>query len=105
MLKWSLEVSLRDEIRNEYTRGTPKITGLQDKIGEGRLKWYGHVQRRGEEYVGGRVERVAVGRRRQGRSKRRMHDCYQEDMREVLATQEDTQNRERWRRKIRTGHP
>lgn len=38
--------------QNEYLRGTLKITKLASKIQTVRLKWFGHVLIRDNEYVG-----------------------------------------------------
>ena len=45
----------KDKIRNEYISGTVKIERLGMKMREGKLRWYGHVFRRDQEYVGKRV--------------------------------------------------
>ena len=42
-------------IRNETIRGTAEVGEISKKVQESRLKWYGHVLRREEEYVGKRV--------------------------------------------------
>ena len=42
----------KDKIRNEHIRGTVKVERLGMKMSEGRLRWYGHVMRRDQEYVG-----------------------------------------------------
>ena len=52
IVRWALGVTRKDEIRNEYVRGTAKIAKLVDKIRNARLRWYGHVKRREEGYVG-----------------------------------------------------
>ena len=45
---------------------------ISKKVQESRLKWYGHVSRREDEYVGKRVMGMEVpGKRRRGRPKRR----------------------------------
>ena len=45
---------------------------ISKKVQESRLKWYGHVLRREDEYVGKRVMGMEVpGKRRRGRPKRR----------------------------------
>ena len=42
--------------------------GITKKVQERRLKWYGHVMRRGEHYVGRRaIEMKVQGRRKRGR--------------------------------------
>ena len=46
MVRWALGVTREDKIRNEYVRGTVKITKLGDKLRNARLCWYGHVKRR-----------------------------------------------------------
>ena len=71
MVRWALGVTRKDKIRNEYVRGTAKISKLGDKLWNARLCWYGHVKR-GEDYVGKRMMEMAVpGRRKRGRPRRR----------------------------------
>ena len=61
-------VTKLDRIRNERIRGTTKVGEISKKVQESRLKWYGHVLRREEEYVGKRVMVMEVpGKRRRGR--------------------------------------
>ena len=45
------------------------------------------------------------GKRKRGRPKRRFMDAVIEDMAEVEVTEEDTVDRNNWRRKIRGGDP
>ena len=55
---------------NERIIGTAKVGELSKKVQESRLKWYGHVLRREEEYVGKRVMVMEMlGERRRGRPK------------------------------------
>ncbi|XP_068221853.1 uncharacterized protein [Palaemon carinicauda] len=55
MLKWIYGVTRRDTIRNEVIGGTTRIRELSGMIQESRLRWYGHVMRRDEQYIGRRV--------------------------------------------------
>ena len=58
-------------------------TEISKKVQESRLKWYGHVSRREEEYVGKRVMVMDVpGKRRRGRPKRRWLDNIKNDLSE-----------------------
>ena len=83
-MRWALGVTKKDEIRNEYVRGTAKIAKLVDKIWNARLRWYGHVKRREEGYVGKRMMKMAVpGRRKRGRLKRRWMDLVREDLKRL----------------------
>ena len=47
-------------ITNERIRGTTKVKEISKKVEERRLKWYGHVIRRDEEYVGKTAMRMDV---------------------------------------------
>ena len=53
-------VSKLDRIRNERIRGTERVGEISKKVQESRLKLYGHVLRREEEYVGKRVMGMEV---------------------------------------------
>ena len=55
MLRWMSGVTKLDRIRNERIRGTTKVWEISKKVQESRLKWYGHVLRREDKYVGKRV--------------------------------------------------
>ena len=67
MLRWMCEVTKLDKIRNERIRGTTKVGEITKKAQERRLKWYGHVMRREEHYVGRRAMVMKVqGRRKRG---------------------------------------
>ena len=59
-------VTKLDRIRNERIRGTTKVGEISKKVQESRLKWYGHVLRREDEYVGKRVMGMEVpGKRKE----------------------------------------
>ena len=106
MLRYSLGVTKLDKIRSEYIRGTAHVRRLRDKLREGRLRWYGHMMRREEEYIGKRMLRMELpGRRKRGRPKRRFMDAVKEDMRVAGVTDDVVWDRLEWRRKIRCGDP
>ena len=52
ILRFAVGVMRKDKIRNEYIRSTVKVERLGIKMRDGRLRWYGHVMRRDQEYVG-----------------------------------------------------
>ena len=52
MVRWTLGVTRKDKIRNEYVRWTAKIAKLGDKLRNARLRWYGPVKKRKKGYVG-----------------------------------------------------
>ena len=57
---------------------------------EGRLRWYGHVMRRDQEYVGRRVMEMELpGKRKRGRPKERFLNVVKDDMGEANAREKD----------------
>ena len=81
MLRFAMGVTRNDKIRNEYIRGTFKVKRLKMKLREGILRWYGHVMKRDQEYVGRRViELKLLEKRKRGRPKRSFMDAVKEDM-------------------------
>ena len=106
MLRFAMGVTKKDKIRNEHIRSTVKVERLGIKMREGRLRWYGHVMRRDQEYVGRKIMEMELpGKRRRGRPKRRFLDVVKEDMGEVGAKKTDVEDRKMWRMMIRCGHP
>ena len=75
---------------------------ISKTVQESRLKWYGHVLRREDEYVGKIVMGMEVPRkRRRGRPTRRWMDTIGNDLSERELSREDTQDRAKWRSLIR----
>ena len=106
MLRFSLGVTIMDKIRNEYIRGTAQVGRFGEKTREARLRWYGHVLRKDDGYIGRTMLRMELPRKRKrGRQKRRFMDVVKEDMAAVEVTEEDTEDRSNWRWKIRCGDP
>ena len=74
-------VTRNDKIRNEYIRGTVKVERLGMKMRKGRLRWYGHVMRRDQEYVGRKMMKMELpGKRKRRRPKIRFSVVVKEDM-------------------------
>ena len=105
MLRWMSGVTNLDIIRNERIRGTTKVGEISEKVQESRLKWYGHVLRRLDEYIGKGVMGMEVsGKRRRGRPKRTWMDSVRNDLSERELSGEDTQDRAK-RRRLKTHRP
>ena len=106
MLRFAMGVTRLDKIRNEYIRGTAGVERLGNKLTEGRLRWYGHVLRQDDAYVGKRVIGMELPEeRRRGRHKRRLMDVVKEDKKAVGVTEEDAVDRSLWKKRIRCGDP
>ena len=94
MLRFAMGVTRKDKIRNEYIRSTVKVEQLEMKMREGRLRWYRHVMRRDQEYVGRKMMEMEVpGKRKRGRPKRRFLDVVKEDMEKVGAKETDVEDK------------
>ena len=104
-LRFAMGVMRKGKIKNEYIRSTVKVEWLEIKMKEGSLRWYEHVTRRDQEYVGRKVMKLELpGKRKRGRPKRRFLDGVKEDMREVGAKETDVENRMVWKKMIRCGY-
>ena len=106
ILRFAIGVTRKDKIRNEYIRGTVKVERLEIKIREGRLKWYRHVMRRDQEYVGRKMMEMELpGKRKRGRPKRRFLDVVKDNMEEIGAKETDVENRTAWRKMMPVAIP
>ena len=75
MLRLAMGVTRKDKIRNEYIRGTVQVERLGMKMRERRLRWYGHVMRRDQEYVKRKIMEMELPRKRKKvRPKRKFLD-------------------------------
>ena len=106
MLRFAMGVTRKDKIRNEYIRGTVKVERLGMKMREDRLRWYGHVMRRDQEYIGRKMMEMELpGKRKRGKPKKRFLNVMKEDMQEVGAKETAVEDRTVWRQIIRCGYP
>ena len=106
MLRFAMGVTRKDKIRNEHIRSSIKVERLGMKMREGRLRWYGHVLKRDQEYVGRKMMEIEIPeKRKRGRPKKRFLDVVKEDTGEVGAKETDVEDRKMWRMMIRCGHP
>ena len=105
MVRWALGVTRKDKIGNEYVRGTAKIAKLRDKLRNARLRWYGHVKRRQEGYVGKRMMEMAVPGRRKEEGQKRWMDLVRKDMERLGAKERNEVDRVKWKILSRCGDP
>ena len=106
MVRWALGATRKDKIKNKYVRGTTNIAKMGEKLRNARLRWYGHIKRREEDYVGKRMMEVAVpGRKKRGRPRRSWMDFVRKDMERVGAREGDEIDRMKWKILLRCGDP
>ena len=76
MSRWMLGLSRKDRVRNEEIRKQLGTTEMGKWCRQARLRWYGHVKHREDDYVGRRAMEMRMpGQRKRGRPKRRWLDC------------------------------
>ena len=83
MLRFAIRVMRKDKIKNAYIRGTVKVEQLGMKMREGRLRWYGHVMRRDQEYVARRVIEMELPGKRKREAKEKNFNCSEGRYREI----------------------
>ena len=102
MLRGILGMSRRDHMRNEEIRCMLHISPIDKVMRCGRLRWFGHVQRRDADNVTRRVMNLAIpGTRRRGRPKKTWNQQLKDDMTAVGVTQDMALDRTEWRRRTR----
>ena len=81
---------------------------VTDKMREIRLRWYGHVMKKEENNCTKRIMKAEVGlygKRSRGRPRKRWSDMIRNDMKMLNLRDEDTLDRDEWRRRIRAADP
>jgi hypothetical protein len=101
MVRWMCGVTLKNRIKSEELRNRLGIESVSEIVRRGRLRWFGHVERKPEvDWVKrcGRME--IVGKVKAGRTKKTWLQCVNGDMKELGLGVEEAQDRELWRKKI-----
>ena len=99
MCRWACGHKLRYHVRNDDIRERLKVENITERCRKARLRWFGHVKRRDQEYVGRKtLEMVPPGRRKRGRPKQRWMECINRDMRATGTTKDEVHDRTGWRR-------
>ncbi|KAF3639764.1 Eukaryotic translation initiation factor 5A-2 [Capsicum annuum] len=82
-------------VRNETIREKVGVTSVECKMREARLRWFGHVKRRGMDAPVRRCERLALDgfRRGRGRPKKYWGEVIRRDMEQLQLTEDMTLDR------------
>ncbi|PHT33217.1 hypothetical protein CQW23_29554 [Capsicum baccatum] len=103
MLRWMCGLTRGDRVRNETIREKVGVTPVEYKMREVRLRWFGHVMRRGMDAPVRRCERLPLDgfRRGRGRPKKYWGEVIRRDMEQLQLTEDMTLDRKIWRTRIR----
>ena len=91
-------VTLKDRKSSEELRHRIGIENVADVIRRGRLRWFGHVERKEDnDWVKACQTLEIDGNRGKGRGKKTWRQCVDEDMKILKLNKKDTDNRMEWR--------
>jgi len=101
MVRWMCGVTLRDKKSSEELRDCLRIASVSRVVSCGRLRWFGHLERKSSVdcVAACRVMKVE-GTRGRGRARKTWEECVSDDMRKRQLKREMAQDRDVWRRLI-----
>ncbi|KAG5619034.1 hypothetical protein H5410_018858 [Solanum commersonii] len=99
MLRWMCGHTRSDKIRNEIIREKVGVASVVDKLRKARLRWFGHVKRRGADSPVRRCEGLVVEgtRKGRGRPKKYWGEVIRQDLAQLHLTEDMTLDRKEWR--------
>ena len=101
MVRWMCGVSLRDRRSSVELNERLGIEGIVKVVRCGRLRWFGHLERKnGGDWVSRCREIEVAGAKRRGRGKKTWFECVKNDLSSLGLKKEWTQDRVEWRRLI-----
>ena len=77
MSRWMLGLSRKDRVRNEGIRKRLGTTEMGKWCRQARLRWYGHVKRREDDYVGRRAMGMRIPGQRERQTKEEVVGLHQ----------------------------
>jgi len=98
MIRWMCGVTLKDRKSSVELINKLGIESVCDRVRQGRLRWFGHVERRdADDWVSGCRNLKVEGARGRGRGRKTWKECVADDMRRLNLKREDAQDRALWR--------
>ena len=74
---------------------------VSDRVRQGRLRWFGHVERKdADDWVSACRELEVSGEKGRGRNRKTWKECVADDMKKLKLRKEDAQDRVYWRNGI-----
>src|SRR3989442_7590946 len=101
MSRWMSGVTLKDRRSSEVLRRGLGIVGVDRVVRRGRLRWFGHVERKeADDWVSKCRNLVVVGGAGKGRPRKTWMECVNKDVRDCGLERGDAQDRPLWSRSI-----
>src|SRR5271165_334057 len=108
MLRWLCGITLRDKVPTVELRRRLGIQGVVEVMTRGRLRWFGHVERKEvDDWVSARRNFEVAGSRGRGRPRMTWRARLDGDMKDMGPRPEIAMDLEKWRCGIkgRTSEP
>src|SRR5207247_1589559 len=98
MVRWMSGVTLKDRISSEELRLGLGIVGVDRVVRRGRLRWFGHVERKEADDCVSTCRNLEMegGVRGKGRGRKTWMECVKKDMKDCGLKKEDAQNSSLW---------
>ena len=98
MMRWMCGVSLKDRKRSVDLYSLLKVQSVAEVVRRGRLRWFGHVERKGgDDLVSACRNVVVAGVRCAGKGRETWRECVRDDMEELGLHPEWVVFRDMWR--------
>ena len=98
MVRWMCGVSLKNRISSDELKGRLGIEGIDEIVERGRLRWFGHVERKPiANWVSACRGFVVAGTKSKGRSRKTWEECVKKDLNCRSLKAEMAQDRSNWR--------
>jgi hypothetical protein len=97
MIRWMCGVTLKDKKRSHDLRLRLGIVSVSDRVRQGRLRWFGHVEHKdADDWALACRELEVSGEKSRGRSRKTWRECVADDMKKLKLRKEDAQDRVYW---------
>jgi len=103
MIRWICNQTRLDKIINEVIRGKIGVACIEDKMGEVRLRWFGHIRGRLRDALVRRCETIECPdyRRSRGRPKKSWSEVIRHDLKTLGLVKDMALDRKFWRATIK----
>jgi hypothetical protein len=106
MVRWMCGVTLRNRISSEELYQRLDLECVADVVRRGRLRWFGHLERKGEdEWVSACRSFEVVGIRGRGRGRKTWEECVKADMDLLGLSRDWAKDRCKWKSSIWGSRP
>ena len=101
MVRWMCGIKLKDRLLSKELRERIGVDDIALILQQNRLRWYGHVLRRDDDWVKKCMEYEVEGSSPRGRPKRTWKEVVREDCQAHKLNKEDAVDRCKWRKVIK----